>query len=319
MIQTHDPARPRRLAALAMAALLGTSSAALAQSAEAPAPQAPAAAEPAATPAPDTVLATVNGDPITEADLAFAPSREGPQSGDPRTDRAQRLATLIELRAIAAEAERQGLADDDFERRLRAVRDQQLAAAYMRGNIEGQLTDENLRARYDREIAQFEAPEEIRASHILVETEDEAKAIIEELDAGADFAALAAERSTGPSGPNGGDLGFFGPGRMVPAFDEAARALDVGAVTAEPVETQFGFHVIKVTDKRTATPPPFEAVRDQIRQIEGRERELAEVGRIRGAAEIEIVDEALREVIGEVPAASDADAADAATPAPAAQ
>lgn len=242
----------------------------------------------------ETVLATVNGQPITEADLALAPTPQGQPPVSPEQDRARRLATLIELRAIAAEAERQGLATPDFERRIRALRDQQLAGAYMQQNVGAQLTDDTLRARYETEIAKFEAPEEIRASHILVETEGEARAVIEELEGGADFAALATERSTGPSGPNGGDLGFFGPGRMVPAFDEAARALEVGAITTEPVQTQFGFHVIKVTDKRTAEAPPFDSVRDQIRAIEGREREVAEVQRLRGEAEIEILDEELR-------------------------
>ena len=268
--------------------------------------------------APDTVLATVNGEPITEADLAFAPVQDQQAAATPVAERARRLATMIELRSIAAAAEAAGLANEDFERRLRAVRDQQLAAAYMRSRIDGQLTEESLRARYEREVANFDAPEEIRASHILVETEEEARAVIADLEGGADFAELAAERSTGPSGPNGGDLGYFGPGRMVPAFDEAARALEIDEVSSDPVKTQFGFHVIKVTDKRTAEAPPFEAVQDQIRQIEGREREIAEVNRLRSEAQIEIVDETLSEAMGPMPdaesaAEGDAAATDAAT------
>ena len=289
-----------------------TDSAPATETEAAPAAEATTEAAPAAEPvAPDTVLATVNGEPITEADLAFAPGQ--PQAGaDPMQERARRLATLIELRSIAAAAEADGLADEEFERRLRAVREQQLAAAYMRSRVDGQLTEENLRARYEREVANFNAPEEIRASHILVETEEEARAVIAELEGGADFAELAAERSTGPSGPNGGDLGYFGPGRMVPAFDEAARALEIDEVSSDPVETQFGFHVIKVTDKRTAEAPPFEAVQDQIRQIEGREREIAEVNRLREEAEVEIVDETLRAAMDPAPGAENAAEGDAA-------
>ena len=105
----------------------------------------------------------------------------------------------------------------------------------------------------------------VRARHILVETEDEAKAIIAELDKGADFETLAKEKSTGPSGPAGGDLGYFSRGRMVPEFEEAAFALDVGAYTEEPVQTQFGWHVIQLNETRIKEAPTLEEVRDELR------------------------------------------------------
>jgi len=104
--------------------------------------------------------------------------------------------------------------------------------------------------------------------HILVETEEEAQEIIGLLDEGGDFAQLASERSTGPSGPTGGDLGYFGAGNthMVPEFEEAAFALDVGSYSGAPVQTQFGWHVILVTDKRAVAKPAFEEVADQLRE-----------------------------------------------------
>ena len=110
-------------------------------------------------------------------------------------------------------------------------------------------TDEELQAAYEEAVAGAEPKPEYNASHILVETEDEAKELVTTLEGGADFAELAREKSTGPSGPNGGSLGWFGPGAMVPPFDQAVQAMDVGSVSA-PVQTQFGWHVIKLNDFR---------------------------------------------------------------------
>ena len=115
----------------------------------------------------------------------------------------------------------------------------------------------------------------MHARHILVKTKEEAEAIIKELDAGADFAKLAKEKSTGPVRPEGGDLGFFSPGQMVPAFEKAAFALKAGKYTKEPVKTQFGWHVIKVEEKRNAPPPEFDQVKDQVRQLVLREKYMA--------------------------------------------
>ena len=132
------------------------------------------------------------------------------------------------------------------------------------------VTEEELQAAYDEAYADAEPTEEFSASHILVETEEEAQAVKKELDESADFAELAKEKSTGPSGPAGGTLGWFGPGMMVPAFETAVAALEVGAVS-EPVETQFGWHVIKLDDKRQKEAPKLEDVKDeletQVRQV----------------------------------------------------
>ena len=134
--------------------------------------------------------------------------------------------------------------------------------------IEGVATEDALQAEYQAAFADAEVTQEFNAAHILVETEDAAKALTEEARGGADFAALAQEHSTGPSGPSGGSLGWFGPGMMVKPFETAVSNMEVGGVS-EPVETQFGWHVIKLNEIREKSGPSFEDVRAQLKsQIE---------------------------------------------------
>lgn len=193
---------------------------------------------------------------------------------------------LVNEVLFASAAETAGLDErPDVALRVEATRREILAESYMIDVLEPQLSDEALRARYDEEIARIPAEQEVRARHILVETQEEAAAIREELLAGADFAALAAEKSTGPSGPSGGDLGFFTKDRMVAPFAEAAFALEAGEIS-EPVQTQFGWHIIKVEERRDVPPPPFDEVADQIRQGMARELAEAEVDKLRETAEI---------------------------------
>ncbi|TKA86403.1 peptidylprolyl isomerase [Sulfitobacter sp. 15WGC] len=125
------------------------------------------------------------------------------------------------------------------------------------------VSDEELQAAYDAQYSDAEPEPEFNASHILVETKEEADAIKAELDGGADFAELAKEKSTGPSGPGGGSLGWFGPGMMVPAFEETVAGMEAGSVS-DPVETQFGWHVIKLNETRTAEAPALEDVREEL-------------------------------------------------------
>ena len=130
-------------------------------------------------------------------------------------------------------------------------------------------------------------------------TKEEAEAIIAQLDAGGDFEAIAKEKSTDGAAAQGGDLGFFGPGQMVPAFEEAAFALEVGQFSKEPVQTQFGFHVIKVEDKRAQQPPTFDQVKEQVRTLLFRETYFAAVQALRDAATIDVQDPALKAALGE--------------------
>ena len=141
-----------------------------------------------------------------------------------------------------------------------------LAEAWISKKIKEKITEKEIKSAYDTFIADKKSREEISVKHILVKEEKEAINIIDELENGADFSDLAREKSIGPSGPSGGDLGYFTKGDMVPAFDTAAFSLEIGTFTSEPVQTQFGWHVIILQDKRFATPPKFAEVEIQIRQ-----------------------------------------------------
>ncbi|MGF1626634.1 MAG: peptidylprolyl isomerase [Alphaproteobacteria bacterium] len=221
-------------------------------------------------PSPDQVVATVGGQAITIADLERA-YRDLPEQF--RQMPFQMLypnlvENAIDSQLLLAAARSAGLADDpEVVERVEAYQDRVMQQVYLDNTLDAQLTDAVLQAEYDAQIGELPDQFEVRASHILVETEEEAAEIIGLLDEGADFATLANERSTGPSGPNGGDLGFFGAGptRMVPEFEEAAFALEVDSYTEQPVQTQFGWHVILVTDRRPVAKPTFEEVRDQLR------------------------------------------------------
>ena len=151
------------------------------------------------------------------------------------------------------------------------------------------LSDEKIQAAYDRDYAGAEAETEYKAAHILVETEDEAKAIVQELADGADFAETAAEKSTGPSGPNGGDLGWFGAGVMVEPFFQAVTALEPGQVS-DPVQTQFGWHVIKLNETRVKDTPKLDDVRTEIEESLRQAAFDAHIETLTGKADIDRTD-----------------------------
>ena len=264
-----------------------------------PAPAAPAAAAPApAKPLPpETVLAKVGSQVITEADLQAASADLASQFGQlpPEQQRLAVLSALIDIKALAEKGEAEKLQDQpDVARRIAFLRERALHNAYFEKNGVAAITDAELKARYDAEVAAMKPVDEIHAKHILVPTKEEAEAVIKELDAGKDFDAVAAEKSTGPTGPQGGDLGFFGPGQMVPPFEEAAFKLEPGTYTKEPVQTQFGWHVIKVLEKRKQQPPAFDQVKDQVRQIVMREKYIAMVQSARDAEKVTYEDPALK-------------------------
>jgi peptidyl-prolyl cis-trans isomerase C len=198
------------------------------------------------------------------------------------------LDRVIDFRLLANEAERLDVGNDPaVEAALARARADVLRDALVQQKIREQTTAEELRERYEglRQSENF-AQEEVHARHILTESEEEAKAVIEELQGGADFAALAEEHSVGPSAQGGGDLGFFRREQMVPEFAAAAFALEPGEITTEPVQTQFGWHVIKVLDRRTAEPT-FAESEPQLRQELAREIVTALVADLREDAEIE--------------------------------
>jgi len=252
----------------------------------------------------DTVVATVSGQPVTEADVQMAVSELDQQFAQltPEQKRAAALSAIIEIRLMAEKAKAAKLdQDDEFKRKLAFLNDRALHAQVIEKEISPKVTDEDLKARYDKEIAARPPVEEVHARHILVKTEEEAKDVIKRLDEGGDFQAIAKEKSDDPgSGANGGDLGFFSKGQMVPEFEAAAFALEPGSYTKTPVKSEFGFHVIKVEEKRTQPPVPFDQVKDQIRQLVFRDLYFATVKDLRAGAQVEIKDEALKKGVEEI-------------------
>ena len=247
--------------------------------------------------AADPVVAKVGNLEIHKSELDLAVANLDPQLAQ-LPDEQKKVAALsgaIDVKLLAGDAEKEGIdKTPDFVSRMSFIKDRELHNAYFKKHVVDGVTDEEVKARYEKEIASLPKQEEVHARHILVKTEDEAKAIIKDLDAGKDFAEIAKEKSTDGSKSDGGDLGYFTKGRMVPEFEKAAFALKPGEYTKTPVKTQFGFHVIKVEDTRTAPPPKYDDVKDQVRQLVMRDKYLALISKAKAETKVEIMDEDLR-------------------------
>ena len=245
----------------------------------------------------DAVVAKVGDLEIRQSELNLAMNSLDSQLAQ-LPDEQKKVAALssaIEVKLLVKEATAEGLdKTDDFKKRMAFLSDRELHGAYFRKHVADSITDEEVKARYDKEVAALPKEEEVKAAHILVATEEEAKDVIKQLDAGKDFAALAKEKSTDSNKDDGGDLGWFGKGRMVPEFEEAAFKLEKGAYTKEPVKSEFGFHVIKVEDKRVTPPPAFEQVEPQVRQLVMRDKYFALIKKEKAEQKVEISDETLR-------------------------
>lgn len=251
------------------------------------------AAAPALSAEEDKVVAHVDGVAITETDLALVGVEYAQDLMQvPEAMRRKVLIdVMVDMHVLANAALKADLDQDpEFQKHLAYLKTRALRDTYFRKEVELKPDDSQLKARYDEQFGSFEGPEERKARHILVKTKDEAVAAIKELDAGKDFAELAKEKSTGPTAPNGGDLGFFSKGRMVPAFEEAAYALELGSYTKEPVETQFGWHVIKAEEVRKQPAPAFEQVKENLRTEIIRARFQSVMDKLKTDAKIEIVD-----------------------------
>ncbi len=247
--------------------------------------------------AADPVVAKVGAVEIHESELKLGMAGLDPQLANLPDDqkRVAALSSIIDVKLLAADADKEGLKDTaDFKQRLAFLTDRELHNAYFKKHVVDAVTPEEVKARYEKEIAAIEPQDEIRARHILVKTEEEAKAIIKDLDAGKDFVEIAKEKSTDPNKSEGGDLGYFAKGRMVPEFEAAAFALEKGAYSKEPVKTQFGYHVIKVEDKRKQQPPALDQVEPQVRQLVMRDKYLELLEKAKAAAPIDITDAALK-------------------------
>jgi peptidyl-prolyl cis-trans isomerase C len=242
----------------------------------------------------DEVFATVDGKPITAGDLLVVAEDYARQLGaaPENVQVGELLNILIDMRLLARAAEEAGFGDDaTVKRRIAFARTRALRDAYLRDQALKAVTDESVRAQYDKEVADFEPQDELHLRHILVETEDEGKEIIADIEAGGDFAEIAKEKSKDPgSGPKGGDLDFVSRGVTVPEFEDAAFALEVGEITEAPVKSQFGWHVIKLEDKRKSSPPEFATEQTRIRNEMLRAFVTARIAELRAAADIEIVE-----------------------------
>ncbi|RYC04498.1 peptidylprolyl isomerase [Ciceribacter ferrooxidans] len=247
--------------------------------------------------AEDALVAKVGNLEIRQSELDIALANLDPQLSQ-LPDEQKKVAALssaIDVKLLAGNATAEGLKDDPaYQQRMQFIAERELHNLYFKKHVVDAVTDDEVKARYDKEIAGLPKQEEVRARHILVKTEDEAKAVIAELDKGKDFVELAKEKSTDPNKSEGGDLGYFTKGRMVPEFEQAAFAMEKGTYSKTPVKTQFGFHVIKVEDKRDAPPPAYDDVSQQVRQLVMRDKYLELIAKAKADQKVEIVDEALR-------------------------
>lgn len=201
---------------------------------------------------------------------------------------------LTEFRLLARAAEAEGLTDGvELAAQLEIQRLQALSRL-MASHVldENPATDAELQIAYQQNLDEISAPQ-YKARHILLDSEDEALGIIEELQQGASFEELAQTRSTGPSGPSGGDLGWFTADSMVAPFSDAITSMEVGTFTAEPVATRFGWHVILLEDVTASQPPGLDAVREEIRSFVEQQRIQEYLESLREAAEISVGDAGL--------------------------
>jgi peptidyl-prolyl cis-trans isomerase C len=247
-------------------------------------------AAPDALPA-DAVVATVDGKPVTAGDVRiafrFLPQQYYFLPAEFLFETV--LNQMIDVKLMASAAEAEGLDTEDIERQVAFYRERMLRQAYLETKAAAAITPDTVKARYDAEVKDTPPEDEVRAHHILVATEEEAKAIAEQLAQGADFQTLAKEKSIDEtSATNGGDLGYFKKGKMVAPFAEAAFATEPGKISA-PVQTQFGWHLIQVDDRRPAATPTYEELAPEIRETLMTELVNQATQDVRADAKIDIV------------------------------
>src|SRR3981081_767161 len=260
--------------------------------------------------AANPVLAKVNGSEIRQSDVALAEEELGPSLAqmDPAAKKENVLSFLIDMKIVAKAAEDKKVENnEDFKKRLSFSRNRLLMDSLLATEGKAATTDEAMKKVYEDASKQITGEQEVHARHILVETEDEAKSIKAELDKGADFAELAKKKSKDPGASDGGDLGFFTKEQMVPEFSAVAFALEPGKIS-DPVKSQFGWHIIKVEEKRNRQAPAFEQVKGQIETYVTRKAQVDYVAKLREDAKVERMDKPAE------PAKSDAKP-DAAKPA----
>lgn len=239
-----------------------------------------------------TVMATVNGRNITLGHMVAVMERLPQQY--------QELGNDVLFPGILDQLVDQAMISDTVSAssetdsvRVRTIMENERLALISKTEIDSIIAlgadDAEVQKAYDAQYGSVEPKSEYNASHILVATAEEAQAVITSVSDGADFAEVAKEKSTGPSGPNGGELGWFGAGVMVPEFEQALSGMEVGAVS-EPVQTQFGWHVIKLNETREVPPPSLDEVREELSQPLIEAKIKAHIDGIRAAATIEMLE-----------------------------
>jgi peptidyl-prolyl cis-trans isomerase C len=250
----------------------------------------------------DTVVATVNGQPITESDLHFAENELGGEIANlpPEVKRRALAEYLIDNELFAKAAEEAKIsATPEYEQQMRYLKRRVLRELYFDKTLKGKIGEDEAKKIYTEKIAQLKPEEEIEARHILVDSEEKAKELHAKIVAGADFAQLAKENSTDTgSKDQGGVLGYFGHGQMVPEFEAAAFKLEKGQVS-EPVHTNFGWHIIKVDDRRKKEPPSFAAVKDTILNSLVVRKAQDTATELRSKAQVEYVDAGIKKQVEE--------------------
>src|SRR4030088_2822354 len=238
------------------------------------------------------VLAKVNGAEIRASDVALAEEELGPSLAqmDPATKKENVLSFLIDMKIVAKAAQDKKVENnEDFKKRLAFTRNRLLMDSLLATEGKAATTDDAMKKVYEDASKQMTGEEEVQARHILVEAEDEAKAVAEELKKGADFAELAKKKSKDPGASDGGDLGFFTKDQMVPEFSAVAFTLEPSKIS-DPVKSQFGWHIIKVEEKRNRQAPEFEQVKGQIETYVTRKAQAEYVAKLREAAKVERMD-----------------------------
>jgi peptidyl-prolyl cis-trans isomerase C len=238
----------------------------------------------------DAVVARVDGHEIRASDVQEALQQLPPEYMNMPVEALRNAVVeqLIDRHLVVKRARDQGLKDDPaVQSTMKQLETRVLEQTYLRRTVESKVTDEAVRRRYERDKDKLTRDKQVRARHILVKTREEAMDILRELSRGKDFAELAREKSIGPSKTQGGDLGYFAREAMLPAFSQMAFSLKKGEVGRAPVQTKYGWHVIKVEDIREAAPPPFEEARDELRSKMGEEIIDAEIKRLREDAKVE--------------------------------
>jgi peptidyl-prolyl cis-trans isomerase C len=240
----------------------------------------------------DPVVARVNGVDIHDSDIAFAEEEIG--SNVPNMPAEQKrdylINYLVDVVVLSQAAEQQKLGDrPDVKHRLTFDHNRLLMEALLQDAGKAALSDAAEHQVYDDAVKQVKNEEEVHARHILVPTEEEAKAILAQLKGGADFATLTKEKSKDPGAAEGGDLGYFTKEQMVPEFADVAFKLDKGQLS-DPVKTQFGWHIIKVEDKRIKPTPTFDQVKGQLENYVAHRAQAQLVDNLRKTATIERLD-----------------------------